>query len=190
LTRTVGLIRFNRELTEQFGTLNMNEVYSYAAGEEPWTAGGADLAFVHLPLHLVGNIADCAFLDVEKNFTKPEPDDCSSLVRVHSVFGLVEESTDTTTRQNNRARTLLRGVLTSGALGDLNTLSATLECFEENLPDLPRSLVASGGGLWRVYLRGREDGSLEAVPPANRHCVKRTKTRCSGSRVRARGGSR
>jgi hypothetical protein len=66
----------------------MEEVDSYAAGEEPWTAGGEDLAFIHLPPHLVGNIAkDCVFIDAKRNFTKPEPDDCSSLIRVNSVFG-------------------------------------------------------------------------------------------------------
>jgi hypothetical protein len=67
----VGLIKLNRGPAEQFGTLNMDEVFTYAAGEEPWTAGGEDLAFIHLPPHLVGNIArDCVFLDAEKNFKK------------------------------------------------------------------------------------------------------------------------
>jgi hypothetical protein len=42
-------------------------------------------------------------------------------------------------------------------------LTATLECFEENLPDLPDSFGGtSGGGLWRVYVRKRDD-SFEAV---------------------------
>jgi hypothetical protein len=31
---------------------------------------------------------------------------------------------------------LLKGVLTSGVLRDLDALTVTLECFEENLPDL------------------------------------------------------
>jgi hypothetical protein len=71
----------------------MDEVDSYLAGKEPWPNGGEDIAFNHLPPHLVGNIAkDCVFLDAEKNFAKPEPDD-SSLIRVHSAFGLVEEFT-------------------------------------------------------------------------------------------------
>ena len=133
----------------------MDEVLSYAAGEEPWTAGDDDIAFIHLPPHLVGNIAkDCVFLDAEKNFTKPEPDDRSSLIQAHSVFGLVEQFTGATTRQNGRATTLLKGVLTSGVLRDFDALTATLECFEENLPDLPDSFGGtSGGGLWRVYVR-------------------------------------
>lgn len=143
----------------------MEEVNTYAAGEEPWTAGGDDLAFIHLPPHLVGNIAkDCVFLDAEKNLTKPEPNDCSSLIKVHSVFGLVEEFTGVTTRQNGRATTLLKGVLTSGVLRDLDALNATLECFEEILPDLPDSFGGtSGGGLWRVYVRRSEDGRFEGV---------------------------
>jgi hypothetical protein len=165
LKAPVGLVRFNRELTEQFGILNINEVGRYAAGEKPWTDG--DIAFIHLPPHLVGNIAkDCVFLDAEKNFTKPEPDAAlgSPLIRVHSVFGLVEDFTGPTTRKNGRATTLLRGVLTSGALRDLNAMNATLECYQENLPDLPKSFGGtSGGGLWRVYLRKRQDGSLEAL---------------------------
>ena len=43
-------------------------------------------------------------------------------------------------------------------------LLITLECFEENIPDLPDSFGGkSGGGLWRVYARKREDGSFETV---------------------------
>jgi hypothetical protein len=59
---------------------------------------------------------------------------------------------------------LLKGVLTSGNLRDLDALIVTLECFKENLSDLPYSFGGtSGGGLWRVYLRRREQGSFEAV---------------------------
>jgi hypothetical protein len=165
LKQPVGLVRLNRGLAEQSGTLNLDEVFSYAAGEEPWTEGGDDIAFIHLPAHLVGNIAkDCVFLDVEKNFTKPEPDDDSSLIQLHSIFGLVEKFTGATTRQSGRATTLLKGVLTSGVLRDLDALTATLECFEENLPDLPDSFGGtSGGGLWRVYVHRREDGGFESV---------------------------
>jgi hypothetical protein len=165
LKQPVGLVRLNRGLAQQSGTLNMDEVLSYAAGDEPWTKGGEDIAFIHLPQHLVGNIEkDCVFLDAEKNFTKPEPNDHSSLIQAHSVFGLVEQFTGATTRQNGRATTLLKGVLTSGVLRDLDALTATLECFEENRPDLPDSFGGtSGGGLWRVYVRKRDDRSFEAV---------------------------
>jgi len=54
LKQPVGLVRLNRGLAQQFGTLNMGEVFSYAAGEEPWTKGDDDIAFIHLPPHLVG----------------------------------------------------------------------------------------------------------------------------------------
>ncbi len=64
LKQPVGLVRLNRRLAQQSGTLNMEEVFSYAAGEEPWTKGGDDIAFIYLPPHFVGNIAkDCVFLD-------------------------------------------------------------------------------------------------------------------------------
>ena len=107
---------------------NLDEVFSYAAGEEPWTDGDDDICFIHLPPHLVGNIAkDCVFLDAEKNFSKPEPDDRSSLIQAHSVFGLVEQFTGATTRQNGRATTLLRGVLTSGVLRNFEALTAMLD---------------------------------------------------------------
>jgi hypothetical protein len=165
LKQPVGLVRLNRGLAQQSGTLNMDEVLSYAAGEEPWTKGDDDISFVHLPPHLVGDIAKhCVFLDADKNFSKPEPDDRLSLIQVHAVFGLVEQFTGSTTRQNGSVTTLLKGVLTSGILRDFEVLPATLECFEENLPDLPASFGGtSGGGLWRVYVRKREDGRFEAV---------------------------
>ena len=165
LKQPVGLVRLNRGLAQQFGTIDMEEVFSYAAGEEPWTKGGEDISFIHLPPQLVGNIAkDCVFLDAEKNFSKPEPDNRSSLIPAYSVFGLVEEFTGATTRQSGMATTLLKGVLTSGVLRDVDALTATLECFKENLPDLPDSFGGtSGGGLWRVYVRKRDDGSFEAV---------------------------
>jgi hypothetical protein len=165
LKQPVGLVRLNRGLAQQFGTIDMEEVFSYAAGEEPWTKGGEDISFIHLPPQLVGNIAkDCVFLDAEKNFSKPEPDNRSSLIPAYSVFGLVEEFTGATTRQDGMATTLLKGVLTSGILRDVDALTATLECFKENLPDLPDSFGGtSGGGLWRVYVRKRDDGSFEAI---------------------------
>jgi hypothetical protein len=163
LNRPVGLVRLNRGLAQQSATLEMDEVFSYAAGEEPWE--GDDIAFIHLPPHLVGNIEkDCVFLDADKNFTKPQPEDCSSRLQVHSVFGLVEKFTGATTRQGGRATTLLKGVLTSGVLREFDRLIATLECFNENLADLPSSFGGtSGGGLWRVYVRKRDDGSFEAA---------------------------
>ncbi len=165
LKQPVGLVRLNRGLAQQFGTIDMEEVFSYAAGEEPWTKGGEDISFIHLPPQLVGNIAkDCVFLDAEKNFSKPQPDNRSSLIPAYSVFGLVEEFTGATTRQDGMATTLLKGVLTSGVLRDVDALTATLECFKENLPDLPDSFGGtSGGGLWRVYVRKRDDGSFEAI---------------------------
>jgi hypothetical protein len=165
LKQPVGLVRLNRGLAQQSGTLDMDEVFSYAAGEQPWTKGDDDISFIHLPPHLVGDIAkDCVFVHAEKNFSKPQPDDRSSLIQAHSVFGLVEQFTGATTRQNGMATTLLRGVLTSGVLRDCEALTATLECFKENLPDLPDSFGGtSGGGLWRVYVRKRDDGSFEAV---------------------------
>jgi hypothetical protein len=165
LKRPIGLVRLNRGLAQQSGMLDMDEVFTYAAGQEPWTAGTEDIALIHLPPHLVGDIAKhCTFLDAEKNFTKPEPEDRSSLIPAYSVFGLVEEFTGATTREAGRATTALKGVLTSGVLRDFSALNATLECFEENRPDLPESFGGtSGGGLWRVYARKRGDGSLEAV---------------------------
>jgi hypothetical protein len=162
----VGLVRLNRgPTTDQFGTLDMGGVDTYAAGEPPWTAGDEDIAFIHLPPHLVGNIAkDCVFLDAESNFTKPQRDDVSSLIQVHCVFGLVEEFTGATTREKGMATTLLRGVLTPGLLRDFDASSATLECFGENIADLPSSFGAtSGGGLWRVYVRKSGNGNCEAV---------------------------
>jgi hypothetical protein len=165
LKRPVGLVRLNRGLAQQSATLEMDDVFSYAAGEAPWPTGGEDISFIHLPPHLVENIAkDCVFLDADKNFTKPQPDDYSSPIQVHSVFGLVEHFTGATTRQDGRATTLLKGVLTSGVLREFGALTATLECFKENLPDLPASFGGtSGGGLWRVYVRRYHDGSFKAV---------------------------
>jgi hypothetical protein len=167
LKRPVGLVRLNRGLAQQFGVLDMGDVFTYAAGESPWTKEDDDLAFIHLPPQLIGNIAkDCVFLDADKNFTKPEPesDDRPSLIQVCSVFGLVEEFTGATTRQSGVATTILKGVLTSGVLRELDAKNATLECFAQNIPDLPDSFGGtSGGGLWRVYVRKREGGSFEAL---------------------------
>jgi hypothetical protein len=158
----VGLVRFNRGSVEQFGMLDLEEVFSFVRGQDPWE--DEDLAFIHLPPHLVGNIEkDCAFLNVEKNSTKPEPDGSTTVFGVHAVFGLVDEFTGATTREGRRATTVLRGVLTSGTLRDFNPSTAMLDCSEANIPDLPASFGGtSGGGLWRVYMRKSEDGSLEA----------------------------
>jgi hypothetical protein len=165
LKRPVGLVRLNRGLTQQSGILDMDGINSYVAGAEPWANGDEDIAFIHLPPHFVGNITkDCVFIDAEQNFAKPQPGDYSALIQVHSAFGLVEQFTGATTRQSGRATTLLKGSLTSGVLRDFGALTVTLECFEENIPDLPNSFGGtSGGGLWRVYVRRQQDGSYEAV---------------------------
>jgi hypothetical protein len=43
-------------------------------------------------------------------------------------------------------------------------LNITLECFRQNIPDLPSSFGGTiGGGLWRVYVRKLEDESFDAV---------------------------
>jgi hypothetical protein len=163
LNKPVGLVRLNRGPADQFGMLDMEEVFSFAVGQDPWE--DEDLAFIHLPPHLAGNIEkDFAFLNVERNSTKPEPDDFSSLIRVHSIFGLVQDFTGATMREGRRATTVLRSVLAFGTLRDFNPSTATLDYFEKNLPDLPASFGGtSGGGLWRVYVRKNEDGSLEAA---------------------------
>jgi hypothetical protein len=161
----IGLIRLNRGPAEQFGMLYMDELFTSAAGEAPWNEGDVDIAFIHLRPDLVGNIAkDCSFLDIGMNFAKPEPSGYPTLIKAHSVFGLVEEFTGATTRERGRATTPMKGVLTSGVLRQLDKFSATLECYAENIPDLPHSFGAtSGGGMWRVYLLQRPDKALEVV---------------------------
>ena len=127
LKQPVGLIRLNQGPAAQYGILNMNQVNSHVAGEEPWPAGSEDIAFIHLPPHLAGNIKkDCAFFDINKNFAKPQPNDRSLLIQCHSVFGLVEDFTGATTRQDRKVTTLLKGVLTPGVLRDISPLNATL----------------------------------------------------------------
>jgi hypothetical protein len=49
LKQPAGLVRLNRGLAQQFGTIDMEEVFSYAAGEELWSKGDEDISFIHLP---------------------------------------------------------------------------------------------------------------------------------------------
>jgi hypothetical protein len=74
LKQPVGLVRLNRGVAQQFGTLNMLEINSYAAGEEPWAKGSDDISFIHLPPPLIGNIAkDCVFLEPRTTSRSPSP---------------------------------------------------------------------------------------------------------------------
>lgn len=159
LQQPVGRVRLNRGSVRQAGTLDLDSVFSYAAFADTWTAGQEDISFIHLPPHLLGDIQKhCSFLDWEQNFTKPGPADTTELIVVNSVFGLVEEFTGATTRQNGLATTVLRAVLTSGTIHESSPVSMTLECFRENIPDLPSSFGGnSGGGFWRAYMRKRGD---------------------------------
>lgn len=164
----IGLVRFNRgSETEQFGAIDLDEVFTHAAGQAPWDAGNDDIAFVRLPPHLAGSFEkDFVFLDLDRNFAKLGPElsaaDSADHFGVHAVFGLVEAFTGETIREGNRARTRLRGVLTPGTL-QIDALNATLECFASNIPDLPSCFGGmSGGGLWRVYVRKLADGTFEA----------------------------
>lgn len=165
INRPVGLVRFRRNSSEQYGVLDLNQVPKYGAGEEPWEKSEFDLAFIQLPAHLVGSIGrDAVFLNGERNFEKPEPDGTTQLMLVHSAFGLVEEFTGETVRSNGRATTRLRGVLTSGIVSAPNERDFKLECFAENVPDLPDSFGGtSGGGVWRCFLRKSEGDTVEVV---------------------------
>jgi hypothetical protein len=158
--RPIGLVRLNRGVARQASVLDLEEVFSYAAGVDPWPVGSDDIAFIHIPPHLVGNIErSCSFLNADKNLTKDEPEPSTSLIQTHAVFGLVEDFTGPTTRQGGVATTAMKGVLTPGRLLTLDGAVTTLECFAENIPDLPRSFGGtSGGGLWRVYVRMGGDG--------------------------------
>jgi hypothetical protein len=159
LDRPIGLLRFNRGLAEQSSVLNLGEVFTYAAGAEPWPTGSEDIAFIHIPRHLVGNIErSFSFLNADKNLPKDEPESPTSLLQTNAVFGLVEDFTGPTTRQGGVATTPMKGVLTPGRIIKLDRAVTTLQCFAENIPDLPRSFGGtSGGGLWRVYVR-KDDG--------------------------------
>lgn len=165
LKQPVGLVRLNRGLAQQFGTLDMGDVFSYVAGDPPWDKGDDDICFIHLPPNFVGNIEkDCVFLDGDMNFSKAEPEDKDQLFPAYSVFGLVEKFTGETTRQGGMATTMLKGVLTSGIPREISALNVTLECFEQNIPDLPESFGGtSGGGFWRVYARKGEGENFVAV---------------------------
>lgn len=191
-TQPMGLVRFNRASVEQFGMLHMGDVFSHAAGDPPWNKGDDDIAFIHLPPDLVGNIKkDCAFLDADRNFTKPEPDDAKSLTPAFSVFGLVEKFTGATTRKDGRATTHLKGVLTSGVPRDFGPLNSALECFKENIPDLPTSFGGtSGGGLWRIYARQNADGNFEAVHHRLMGIASRQELDCSPPRIVCQGMGR
>jgi hypothetical protein len=165
LKQPIGLVRLNRGLATQFGTLDLGDVFSYAAGDPPWDKGDDDICFIHLPPNLVGNIEkDCVFLDGDLNFSKAEPEDKASLFPAYSVFGLVEEFTGETVRNDGMATTALKGVLTSGNPREFSALNATLECFAQNIPDLPKSFGGtSGGGFWRVFARKDHDENFVAV---------------------------
>ncbi len=165
LKRPIGLVRLNRGLAQQSSVLDLEEVFSYVAGADPWPVGGDDISFIHIPPHLVGNIErSCSFLNADKNQAKDEPEPSTSLIQTHAVFGLVEYFTGATTRQGGVATTAMKGVLTPGCLTALDGSVITLECFAENIPDLPSSFGGtSGGGLWRVYVRKGQDGKYTAV---------------------------
>ncbi len=165
LNRPIGLVRLNRRLAHQSSVLDLDEVFSYAAGADPWPAGSDDIAFIHIPPHLVGNIErSCCFLNADKNLTKDEPEPSASLIQTHAVFGLVEDFTGLTTRRSGVATTAMKGVLSPGRLTTLDGALTTLECFAENIPDLPRSFGGtSGAGLWRVYVCKGEDGKYTTI---------------------------
>jgi len=61
-------VRLNRGLAQQFGTIDLEEVFSYAAGEEPWTKG-AKTSPSFTCRRNCRNIARMRFLDAEKNFS-------------------------------------------------------------------------------------------------------------------------
>ncbi len=172
LKRPVGLVRLNRGLAQQAATLDMDEVFSYAAGEDPWE--GEDIAFIHLPPHLVGNM-DCAFLDADKNFTKPQPDDYRSLHPSTLCFRAcrrVHWRNDAAKRQGNdvsKGRTNFRSFApvrqVHRDVGVLQGKSFRPAC-QLWRHERRRFVARLRAQTRRRELRGR-------TSPANRHCVAR-----------------
>ena len=73
LNRPVGIVRLNRGLAEQTATLAMDEVFTYAVGEAPWTEGADDRAkrFLNKP---AGNLVwsgSAAFLRPQEGARPP-----------------------------------------------------------------------------------------------------------------------
>jgi hypothetical protein len=158
----IGIVRLNRGLTNQSSVFHLDEVLSFAAGENPYPDD--DISFIHVPPHFVGDIGrSCSFLPLERNFEVDEPSE-TGLVHTYSIFGMVEEFTGATTRNNGVATTAMKGVLTPGRMLSLDAQVGVLECHRENIPDLPYSFGGtSGGGLWQLYFRKGDDGKYSVV---------------------------
>jgi hypothetical protein len=158
--RKIGWVDFNRGLSFQAETLDMETVPSILQGSSQWKVAEPDICFIHLPYHRAGSFAaNCSFLNADANFERfREPDPSADVI--DAVFGLVEDFSGPTTREHGLVTSKVRGVLTPGRIVAKDDETTTLECLEQNIPDLPgRFGGTSGGGLWRVYLRTSQDGA-------------------------------
>jgi hypothetical protein len=80
-------------LVPQFGTIDLGGRLQLLGRRRAMDQGWRR-HLIHRPPQLVGNIAkDRVFLDADKSFSKPEPDNPASLIPAYSVFGLVDEFT-------------------------------------------------------------------------------------------------
>lgn len=162
--RTVGIAGFSRPTAFQMMTLDIRDNHTLVWGSPPWNKTDPDLCFISLtPAQTAGFEARFTFLNAIQNLQKYHEDEPANAA-VHAVCGLVEQFSGPTTRERGLISTGLKAVLTPGQILDVDGHTATLECLEHNIPDLPASFGGtSGGGLWRAYLRTGEVGEPEIV---------------------------
>jgi hypothetical protein len=158
----VGLANFTRGMVGQAATLDMRSTPSITIGTEPWD--GPDIGLILVPPEKAGGLeARFTALNIQKNFEKygnPEP----SAGFADVVFGLVEQFSGKPVSEKGVVTVGLTGVLTPGRIVEKDDETITLECLEQNIPDLPRSFGGtSGGGLWRLYIRNPEDEKPDII---------------------------
>jgi hypothetical protein len=158
------VVGFTRPTAFQASLFDIRETSPLIWGSAPWTRTGPDLCFVRLTPNQADSLeARFVFLNADINLQKYRREEPSDDV-VHAVCGLVDEFSGATTRKDGLVTTPVRAVLEPGRIVEKTGETTTLECLERNVPDLPGSFGGmSGGGLWRVYLRPKADGSPEIV---------------------------
>jgi hypothetical protein len=138
-------------------------------GTPPWTEYGPDIGFLRLPplvmsdLASVASVVDAAAQREAVTSVEPDPRHC-----VDIVSGVIDEWTGNTTISGTIATTPFELLLNGGKVIS-KTEANGYDLFRfEPVPapgfKLPTSYRGtSGGGLWRLYTKQRDDGTFSLV---------------------------
>jgi hypothetical protein len=149
--------------------VNRDRTHHVAIGRPPWNEQGPDLAFLRLP---TGNMADlerlASVVDGMRHRANALAGEPATRDVVNLVCGVIDERTRPVEIRGNVSVTPFEGAMIAGNVIETSNahdwdLFQFQPVLRENETPPTTYAGASGGGLWRFYLKRGEDGTFSLI---------------------------